>query len=169
MYDTSRYLPWKEFIVEKKGQHNMPLFTYTILFLCTLLLLISFALNGWTFAPLSINPSLGPSPEILIRLGAKDSMLIVNEYEIWRLFTPMFLRKCILMYKQISNVFFHYKTDESFCFEMERRWIGTLFFELLRIVLHKQGCGTKSWVTFYTNFVLYSSSEYHQCSVKAWT
>jgi membrane associated rhomboid family serine protease len=90
-----RYLPWKEFIAEKKGQNNMPVFTYTILFLCTLLLLISFALNGWTFESLSINPSLGPSPEILLRLGAKDSMLIVNEYEIWRLFTPMVLRKYI--------------------------------------------------------------------------
>ena len=96
--DSYRYLPWKEFVAEKKGAtSNIPIFTYTILFLCSLLLLVSFALNNWTFESVSINPSLGPSPETLIRLGAKDSTRIVNEYEIWRLFTPMLLRECEIM------------------------------------------------------------------------
>lgn len=48
-------------------------------------------LNDWKFEPLSVNPMIGPSAETLVRLGAKDSYLIVVQEEAWRLVSPMVL------------------------------------------------------------------------------
>lgn len=39
------------------------------------------------------NPSIGPSAEVLVQMGAKQSDLIVNSYHVWRLVAPMILRK----------------------------------------------------------------------------
>lgn len=41
---------------------------------------------------------IGPSSKTLIALGAKYSDLIVNENEIWRLITPMFLHAGLIHY-----------------------------------------------------------------------
>ena len=43
------------------------------------------------FAPVSLNPMLGPWPTILNTLGAKNAALITYRGELWRLFTPMLL------------------------------------------------------------------------------
>jgi hypothetical protein len=79
-------------------------------------LIISIGLNGWTFESMTRNPSIGPSAEVLVQMGAKQSDLIVNSYHVWRLIAPMILRKFILstfltMYKKKdSNAhnFFHF-------------------------------------------------------------
>ena len=84
---------WIDFVQSKRHISNQPIFIYSILFACTLTLITSIGINGWTFEPMSVNPSFGPSAETLIIMGAKHSSLIVNDYEIWRLFTPMFLRE----------------------------------------------------------------------------
>jgi membrane associated rhomboid family serine protease len=54
-------------------------------------LIVSFALNGWTVEPLDINPMIGPSAETLTKMGAKDSYLIVNDNEAWRLVSATIL------------------------------------------------------------------------------
>ena len=51
----------------------------------------------------SVNPMLGPSAETLLRLGAKDSYLIVMEEQIWRLVTPMVLHAGLIHF--ILNMF----------------------------------------------------------------
>jgi membrane associated rhomboid family serine protease len=51
----------------------------------------SIALNGWKVEPLDVNPMIGPSAETLIRMGAKDSYLIVVEKEVWRLLSSTIL------------------------------------------------------------------------------
>ena len=59
---------------------------------------MSVAVNGWNVEPLSVNPMIGPSADTLIALGAKYSTLIVNENDIWRLITPMFLHAGLIHY-----------------------------------------------------------------------
>eukprot|EP00979_Chaetoceros_neogracilis_P010139 scaffold2392_cov287-Chaetoceros_neogracile.AAC.2 len=47
----------------------------------------SIQVNGWKLEPFSTNPMLGPSHETLVMLGAKESTLIVQEREVWRIFS----------------------------------------------------------------------------------
>lgn len=58
----------------------------------------SIYLNDWSFEPISVNPMIGPSAETLLRLGAKDSYLIVTQQEIWRLASPMVLHAGLIHY-----------------------------------------------------------------------
>ncbi len=92
-HSSYRYVRWCDFVESKNGATNRPYFAYGVLFICTISLIISIWINDWAFESMSINPSFGPSAETLLRMGAKDSNLIVNSYQVWRLFTPMFLRK----------------------------------------------------------------------------
>jgi membrane associated rhomboid family serine protease len=86
------YLSWRDFDKGRdKGLHNRPLFTYAAMALCTIMMVVTFGVNGWKFEPLNVNPLIGPSSETLIRCGARDTNLIVNEGQWYRLFTPMIL------------------------------------------------------------------------------
>mmetsp|Transcript_19055 Transcript_19055/g.34306 ORF Transcript_19055/g.34306 Transcript_19055/m.34306 type:complete len:455 (+) Transcript_19055:151-1515(+) len=42
-------------------------------------------------APMNINPMIGPYPDALNYWGAKNAVLIIEDGEFWRLFTPIFL------------------------------------------------------------------------------
>ncbi len=89
----NRYIRWIDYVQSKRRGSNRPVFVYSILFACTVTLIASIGINGWKFESFSLNPSFGPSAETLVVMGAKESSLIVNDYQIWRLVTPMFLRK----------------------------------------------------------------------------
>lgn len=52
--------------------------------------------NHIPFAPLAQNPSLGPSGEVLLILGAKSSSLIRYRFQLWRLVTPMMMHAGLL-------------------------------------------------------------------------
>jgi membrane associated rhomboid family serine protease len=65
---------------------------------CSVMLLVSIGINGWALESLSINPMIGPSVLTLIKLGAKDSILIVQKYELWRLIAPMVLHAGLVHY-----------------------------------------------------------------------
>lgn len=86
-----RYLSWVDFDASKKKGINRPFFTYLLLFTCTITLIASFGVNGWQVEPLDVNPMIGPSAETLIKMGAKDSYLIVNANEAWRLVSSIIL------------------------------------------------------------------------------
>lgn len=86
-----RYLSWTDFDSNKKRGRNRPFFVYTICTICTLVMIASIAVNEWSFEPLDQNPMIGPSAETLLRMGAKDSYLIVNENEAWRLLSSTVL------------------------------------------------------------------------------
>jgi membrane associated rhomboid family serine protease len=77
---------------------NQPFFTYFLLFTCTVALIVSIALNGWKVEPLDVNPMIGPSAETLIRMGAKDSYLIVHENQVWRLLSSAILHAGLVHY-----------------------------------------------------------------------
>jgi membrane associated rhomboid family serine protease len=85
------YLSWTDFDASKKTGINRPFFTYFLLFVCSAALIATFAVNGWTVEPLDINPMIGPSAETLIRMGAKDSYLIVVDNQAWRLVSSTIL------------------------------------------------------------------------------
>ena len=55
-------------------------------------------MNGWVVEPLEVNPMIGPSAQTLIRMGAKDSYLIVNENEAWRLLSSAVLHAGLVHY-----------------------------------------------------------------------
>jgi membrane associated rhomboid family serine protease len=76
---------------EKSTGKNRPFFTYIILCICSGFMLASIAVNGWKIEAFSVNPMIGPSAETLTVMGAKDSYMIVQEKEVWRLLSAMVL------------------------------------------------------------------------------
>lgn len=92
------YLSWGDFEKARAKGTNRPFFTYFILFFCTIMLIASLGVNGWKVEPLSVNPMIGPSAQTLLKLGAKQTSLIVNEGEWYRLFAPMVLHAGIIHY-----------------------------------------------------------------------
>lgn len=92
------YLSWVDFQQTRDSGWNRPFFTYILLVVCTIVLFVSYALNGWKVVPLSVNPMIGPSAEVLIRMGAKQTSLIVNRGEWYRLFSPMVLHAGLIHY-----------------------------------------------------------------------
>jgi membrane associated rhomboid family serine protease len=90
------YLSWQDFENAKDSGLNQPFFTYIIMIVCTVCLIISIGMNGWKVEPLTVNPMIGPSAQTLIDVGAKKTSLLVNEGEWYRLFTPMFLHAGII-------------------------------------------------------------------------
>lgn len=97
------YLTWGDFESHKNSGGNRPFFTYFIVSLCTSMMFAAWFVNGWKFEPISVNPMIGPSAETLLRLGAKDSYLIVHDSQIWRLASPMVLHAGLIHY--ILNMF----------------------------------------------------------------
>lgn len=92
------YLSWQDFEKSRRKGANRPFFTYSVLLFCTVMLIASIGVNGWKCESLSVNPMIGPSAETLLKLGAKQSSLIVNEGEWYRLFSPMVLHAGIVHY-----------------------------------------------------------------------
>lgn len=50
---------------------------------------------NWVFEPLDMNPMFGPSTNVLLDVGAKQTSLIVSG-QYWRLFTPIFLHAGVI-------------------------------------------------------------------------
>jgi membrane associated rhomboid family serine protease len=86
------YLSWTDFEKGRdKGMNNRPWFTYSLLAICTIMMFVAWGVNGWKMEPLKVNPLIGPSSETLIKVGARQSDLIVNHGQYFRLFTPLVL------------------------------------------------------------------------------
>ena len=92
------YLSWTDFQQTRDVGWNRPFFTYIVLVVCTAVLIASYGVNGWKIEPLSINPMIGPSADTLIKMGAKQTSLIVNQGEWYRLFSPMVLHAGLIHY-----------------------------------------------------------------------
>jgi membrane associated rhomboid family serine protease len=75
-------------------------------------------------AALTVNPMIGPPPDALSTWGAKNSALILNENEYYRLFTPLLLHAGIL--HLVGNIGVQLETGVFF----EREW-GTMTWLLI--------------------------------------
>eukprot|EP00557_Chaetoceros_sp_GSL56_P013525 CAMPEP_0176483410 /NCGR_PEP_ID=MMETSP0200_2-20121128/3902_1 /TAXON_ID=947934 /ORGANISM="Chaetoceros sp., Strain GSL56" /LENGTH=942 /DNA_ID=CAMNT_0017879807 /DNA_START=143 /DNA_END=2974 /DNA_ORIENTATION=- len=91
LMNVCRYKAWFEFVEERSTGKNRPFFTISSLLICTAFLLASISANGWTLEAFSVNPMLGPSAETLVSMGAKESLLIVQNGEVWRIISAMVL------------------------------------------------------------------------------
>lgn len=89
------YLSWADF-ERLKQRHVRPWFTFGLIGLCSIMLFIEFALNGWKVQSLKENPLIGPSAQTLINMGALDTAKIVDEKQWFRLFSPIILHAGIV-------------------------------------------------------------------------
>jgi membrane associated rhomboid family serine protease len=93
------YLSWTDFEKTRdNGLVNRPWFTYFVLGLCTIMMVVTFGVNDWSIEPLSVNPLVGPSSQTLIQVGARHSSSIVNDGQWYRLLTPMVLHAGVVHY-----------------------------------------------------------------------
>ena len=78
-----------------RGNQKYAWFSYVIIIVTGCILLAEIARNGWQLETFSMNPSLGPSKQVLLDMGAKRTDLIrAGEYQ--RLIAPIFLHGGIL-------------------------------------------------------------------------
>jgi membrane associated rhomboid family serine protease len=92
------YLSWFDFDAMHGRTYSNPYFTYTIMLLSTIALIWSFALNDWKIAPFNVNPMAGPSPEVLLEMGALERSLIIDENQWYRVVAPLILHAGIIHY-----------------------------------------------------------------------
>ena len=83
----------------------------------TLVLIIMMIQCG--IAPMNINPMIGPYPDALSEWGAKNTVLILDDDEWWRLITPIFLHAGVI--HLFCNVLVQIDTGAFF----EREWGST--------------------------------------------
>eukprot|EP00808_Paulinella_micropora_P012309 g76838.t1 len=83
-----------QYNVEKEAEY--PYFIYMMLLVNAAVFIAELAVAGWEIAPLSVNPMVGPGMFVLVQMGAKDSFLMVDEGQWWRLITPTFLHAGLL-------------------------------------------------------------------------
>eukprot|EP00588_Corethron_pennatum_P009350 CAMPEP_0194276274 /NCGR_PEP_ID=MMETSP0169-20130528/8906_1 /TAXON_ID=218684 /ORGANISM="Corethron pennatum, Strain L29A3" /LENGTH=579 /DNA_ID=CAMNT_0039019955 /DNA_START=9 /DNA_END=1746 /DNA_ORIENTATION=- len=113
------HIPWSDYDDMMSLGFYTPLFTYLLLLVCTVMMVLSFRANGWVVEPFSENPTIGPSLETLTALGAKNTDLVVNGGEYWRLFTSNFLHAA-------SSTFFLNMTSLWYVGRAVERYHGTL-------------------------------------------
>lgn len=96
---------------------HRPFFTVSTFVICLIVLIFELYENGvhagaqttaecsygysvagarFCIASFSVNPLLGPSPEVMLKMGARLSYLIVDHQEYWRLITPIYLHAGII-------------------------------------------------------------------------
>ena len=62
------------------------------------MMIVEFGVNNWKVEPLSVNPMIGPSADTLIKLGARNTIMIVADGEWYRLFAPLILHAGLIHY-----------------------------------------------------------------------
>ena len=78
-------------------------------------------------APLTINPMIGPGPDVLSEWGAKNAVLMLDDGEWWRLLTPILLHAGVI--HLLCNVMVQIDTGAFF----EREW-GSLTWLIIYLV-----------------------------------
>lgn len=95
--NSQPYLAWADFDTARL-RATRPWFTYAIVSLCTIMLLVEFIVNGFRFESLSTNLMIGPSKETLIKVWARDTERIVVNGEWQRIFAPILLHAGVIHY-----------------------------------------------------------------------
>ncbi|KAK9862880.1 hypothetical protein WJX84_004544 [Apatococcus fuscideae] len=58
--------------------------------------LAAFGRDSWTLADLQVNPLIGPRPEALVAMGARNTAMMVASHQYWRFVTALFLPSGVL-------------------------------------------------------------------------
>lgn len=98
---------------------------FSILFSVVQTIILAIMMIQCGVAPLNINPMIGPYPDVLSEWGAKNSVLILDDGDWWRLLTPILLHAGVI--HLLCNVAVQLETGAFF----EREW------------------GSPIWVTIY--------------------
>ena len=87
-----RYVSWSDYEAQRASPGLIrPYFTYSITAICVVMMAYAFYLNDWKIEELKINPLFGPSPQTLLKIGALQTSLVVDNGEWWRLLCPIVL------------------------------------------------------------------------------
>ena len=89
------YLAWADFNEEHKRGKKQIWFVYSVIILCSIMMLVEFGVNGWNAEPLNVNPLIGPSAETLIKVGARDTNRI-QDGQWFRIFSPIILHAGVI-------------------------------------------------------------------------
>ena len=87
------YISWTDYFAKERQK---PWFTWTMLVVVTVTMIWSFYENDWKMEPLRTNPMMGPSVEVLLKIGALKGQVLIEENKWWLLITPMFLHAGII-------------------------------------------------------------------------
>ena len=87
------YISWTDYFAKERQK---PWFTWMMLVVVTITMIWSFFENGWNMEPLRTNPMMGPSVEVLLKIGALKGQVLIEENKWWLLITPMFLHAGII-------------------------------------------------------------------------
>jgi len=90
------YIGWSEYEENRKRDMNRCYFTYTMMVICSIALLVAFYFNHWKIEPMSTNPLVGPSPDVLMMLGALQMREMLASGTWYRLLTAVVLHGGIL-------------------------------------------------------------------------
>eukprot|EP00934_Nitzschia_sp_Nitz4_P008905 Nitzschia sp. Nitz4//scaffold55_size114948//17037//18677//NITZ4_003884-RA/size114948-processed-gene-0.199-mRNA-1//1//CDS//3329554479//8895//frame0 len=90
------YISWQDYETSRQQEMNRPYFTYSVLTICTVLMIMAFYFNDWKIEPLKVNPLLGPSPDTLLLMGGLQTSVMVENGSWFRLMTAVFLHGGIL-------------------------------------------------------------------------
>jgi len=102
--------------------------TQSFVFIVSVLQVIMFIaeLGVGGFAPVSVNPMLGPPTSAMVELGAKDAYLERYKYQVFRFFTPIFLHAGFI------HILFNLYAQLRFVLYLERQWgikiLATIYF-----------------------------------------
>ncbi|VEU41951.1 unnamed protein product [Pseudo-nitzschia multistriata] len=86
------YIAWADYYAkERKGILKRPIFISITLFISSFMMLWAFYKNKWAIEPLKSNPLIGPTPQVLLELGALQGRALIEDGKWWLLVTPIFL------------------------------------------------------------------------------
>jgi membrane associated rhomboid family serine protease len=85
------YIAWSDYYEKERQGLVRPYFTYLLILISTIMMIVAFYMNNWEIEAMKINPLVGPSPEVLLQLGALQGRRMIEDREWWRLLTPIVL------------------------------------------------------------------------------
>jgi membrane associated rhomboid family serine protease len=96
------YLSWSDYTtihgVLTRRNTTTTWFVYCFMLVFTGMLIFTFHENDWNFVPLSVNPFVGPGPNVLLRLGALHREATLQDDEYYRLVTCIALHAGVIHY-----------------------------------------------------------------------
>lgn len=87
--EEDEFAAYDYFMLNQYKEHKV-IATLLLMGICCLMLFVILVLAGFTFAPVSVNPMLGPSSDVLLEAGASSTLHILRG-DWYRLIMPMFL------------------------------------------------------------------------------